>query len=161
MELLVLEEAMTIKEKIELEQEAGAIRLYKEGVFWAAYEQSAYAVWQEKKYKPTKKFVKVAGMEVISVGFPNGALKGLLDSRNFAHCQDSQDKCIVLERDTPIDKEEFLAWKDEVVCREENNVKNVREIRGKGVVERLQQFDLSNATPLECMNFLAELKRVM
>jgi hypothetical protein len=32
--------------------------VFKEGVFWVAYEQSAYYIAQLKKYKPTKKYLK-------------------------------------------------------------------------------------------------------
>ena len=46
------------------------VKIYREGVFWVAYEQSAYYFWKLKGYKPTKRFVKVVGMEVVSVGFP-------------------------------------------------------------------------------------------
>ena len=64
---------MTIKEKIEYE-DGQLVHLWKEGVFWVAYEQSAYLVSQVKKLKPTKKYVKTAGREVVSVGFPSSVL---------------------------------------------------------------------------------------
>jgi hypothetical protein len=34
---------------------AQEVNWYKEGLFWVAYEQSAYFVWRLKGYKPTKK----------------------------------------------------------------------------------------------------------
>jgi hypothetical protein len=34
------------------------IKLYKQGLFWVAYEQSAYNIWQLKGFKPTKKWLK-------------------------------------------------------------------------------------------------------
>ena len=45
---------MTIVEKLERKSDV-EVALYKEGVFWIAYEQSAYLVSQVKALKPTKK----------------------------------------------------------------------------------------------------------
>jgi hypothetical protein len=51
---------MTIFEKIH-HTSLGEVRIYKEGAFWVAYEQSAYYFAMLKGYKPTKKFVKCIG----------------------------------------------------------------------------------------------------
>jgi hypothetical protein len=47
----------SINEKI-VHSSLCSVNLYKEGIFWTAYEQSAYYVWQLKGYKPTKKRYK-------------------------------------------------------------------------------------------------------
>jgi len=47
---------MTIAEKLK-QRAPNEIQLYKEGVFWVAYEQSAFAVCKIKPYKPKKKFM--------------------------------------------------------------------------------------------------------
>ena len=72
---------MTIREKIDVAAVATEqqIHLWKEGIFWVAYEQSAYLVWLLKKYKPTKKFIKSVGMEVVSIGFPATALASVME----------------------------------------------------------------------------------
>ncbi|MDR0334140.1 MAG: hypothetical protein LBI15_11865 [Dysgonamonadaceae bacterium] len=59
---------MIIKEKIH-HTDTFAVNLYKEGIFWMAYEQSAYAVCQIKPYIARKKYVKAVSAEVVSVGF--------------------------------------------------------------------------------------------
>jgi hypothetical protein len=66
---------MTISEKI-IHSDAFHVNIYKEGVFWIAYEQSAYYFYVQKGYKPTKKFIKCIGQEVVSIGFPENALAG-------------------------------------------------------------------------------------
>jgi len=48
---------MTISEKRE-HADAYEVKLYREGVFWVAYEQNAYYCGQQKGYKPTKKWIK-------------------------------------------------------------------------------------------------------
>jgi hypothetical protein len=45
--------------------------LFKEGVFWVVYEQSAYFKAELKKYKPTKKYFKNINKTVVFIGFPN------------------------------------------------------------------------------------------
>ena len=49
------------------------IILYREGLFWKAYERSAFAVCtQIRPFKPTKRSLKtLGGGELISIGFPS------------------------------------------------------------------------------------------
>ena len=49
---------------------AGQVVLFLEGKFWKAYERSAWALARLYNFKPSKRFVKLVGEEVISVGFP-------------------------------------------------------------------------------------------
>ncbi|MCM1302261.1 MAG: hypothetical protein NC250_00505 [Alistipes senegalensis] len=46
--------------------------LYREGLFWKAYERSAYVLCtQVRAFKPTRKILKtLAGGDIVSVGFP-------------------------------------------------------------------------------------------
>lgn len=44
--------------------------LFLEGKFWKAYEKSAYVLTKLYGFKPTKRYVKLVGKEIISVGFP-------------------------------------------------------------------------------------------
>ena len=71
---------MTKQEIINFEQAAtgATIALVKEGLFWRAYEQSAYLLtkifWPDLKVNSS--FVKSAGQEVFYVGFPDTSLQG-------------------------------------------------------------------------------------
>ena len=63
---------MTSKDFIEAEAgNNGSIILYREGLFWKAYEKSAYAVCtQIKPLKAIKRRLKsLGGGEIVSVGF--------------------------------------------------------------------------------------------
>ena len=145
--------------------------MFKEGVFWVAYEQSAYIVWLRKKYKPTKKFIKIAGQEVVSVGFPKNALAGIV-GENGALSAEKEEKHIVLSiADFPnfdnIENlnEKFLEWKNGLETSETKSNTPQKcaafETTETTIIEKLKNFDISNATPLECMNFLAEMKKVV
>ena len=59
----------TVSEKI-THSSLHQVKLYKQGLFWVAYEQSAYYIWQLKGFKP-KKWYKNILKEVVQVGFPN------------------------------------------------------------------------------------------
>lgn len=52
--------------------------LFLEGKFWKAYECSAFVLTKLYNFKPSKRFIKLVGEEVISVGFPNEQLKKYL-----------------------------------------------------------------------------------
>ena len=158
------------------------VHLYKEGAFWVAYEQSAYAICRVKAYKATKKFVKAAGMEVVSVGFPENALASVVEVGSFlpmveagaASATDGQpsNNHIILHIEHPIDETEFRKWKNGIELSNMENVGNAKKLlttslqepspqppASTAIVERLKSFDLSNATPMESMMFLSELKR--
>ena len=50
-------------------------------MFWVAYEQSAYYIWQIKGYKPAKKWVKSIAIEVVQMGFPKrGFVNGYVEA---------------------------------------------------------------------------------
>lgn len=49
------------------------IYLYREGIFYKAYERSAYAfVTTVQQFMVKKKFFKCTNCEVVSIGFPSG-----------------------------------------------------------------------------------------
>jgi hypothetical protein len=61
---------MSIQEITTIEdQNTGEIHLHKEGMFWKAYQQSAYLFTREvKAFKVSKKWVKAVGREVAGFG---------------------------------------------------------------------------------------------
>ncbi len=102
---------MTSKDFIRAEAEnTDRIILYKEGLFWKAYERSAYILCQQvRPFKPTKKSLKsLDGGEIVSVGFPwkheekyIGGLSVLEESAEGR----------VLAAATSIDPADFENWK--------------------------------------------------
>lgn len=102
---------MTSQDFIRAEAEnTDRIILYKEGLFWKAYERSAYILCtQVRPFKPTKKSLKsLDGGEIVSVGFPwkheqkhIGALERL----------ESGDERLTLAAASAIDPADFEAWK--------------------------------------------------
>ena len=157
---------MTINEKIQYEN-GEWVHLWKEGVFWVAYEQSAYLVSQVKKLKPTRKYVKAAGMEVVSVGFPGSVLEGIVSPPvETGHALSLQitertETHLILQSTQQIDNEEFVVWKNGIGIESgvyRNEARPVSAL-SSGVLDQIRNFDLSNATPIACMMFLSEIKK--
>lgn len=153
---------MTILEKIRYSQNGSDVKeihIWKEGVFWVAYEQSAYSVWLQKHYKATKKFIKTAAMAVISIGFPQAALSHFIDIEK--ECASSQqDSHIIFSNPKQYTEDEFAAWKASVPLNNRSTSCPIvkEETCAFSIETRLRNFDLLNATPMMCMNFIAELK---
>lgn len=86
------------------------IVLYREGLFWKAYERSAFAVCsQVRPFKPTKKALKtLGGGELISIGFPTLSESAVLGALERVA---EEPMRLVLAAPRPIVEREFEAWK--------------------------------------------------
>jgi hypothetical protein len=149
---------MTIQEKI-VHPALDDVFLYREGIFWMAYEQSAYAVSQVKTLKAVKKYVKVIGREVVSVGFPDAALAKVSASFNEFSKDGNRVK---MKAQAPIAIEAFEAWKNGLPLFVVPALIEAHITPDKmpvDIVGKIRQFDIANKTPVECMTFLAELKK--
>lgn len=102
---------MTSKEIFENEQgNTEQIRLYAEGLFWKAYERSAYACCtQLRGFKPTKKYIKAMDGEIVSIGFPQTSLSTLVDEEQIV---ERGEKSVVIKCMEPIDEKMFVVWKN-------------------------------------------------
>ncbi len=73
---------MKIKAILQIEQKnTNSIFLHKEGLFWRAYERSAYLFTLHiKVYQITKKFYKNVNSEVVYLGFHSNSLEQILET---------------------------------------------------------------------------------
>jgi len=76
---------MKIAEILKLEQNnTENIILHHEGLFWRAYEWSAFRfVKHLKPYQITKKHIKSVKTDIVYCGFPQNALNQALKGRNI------------------------------------------------------------------------------
>ncbi len=154
---------MIISEKI-LHNSLFEVRLYKEGIFWIAYEQSAYIISCVKTLKPTKKLVKKLGKEVISVGFPDSSLEKIISMYTL---KERRDTLVVMETDIPCNEIAYQQWKDQteitipspIQVTEQPAIELAVQKRESSVVERVLAFDMGNSTPMQCFIFLNELQQ--
>ncbi len=150
---------MTIQEKI-AEKDRKIIRLYKEGVFWIAYESDAYVVSQVKVLKPTKKYVKAVQQEVVSVGFPHSSLESILQ---YFEVKEHNETFIEAECVEPVDMFAFETWKNQLQLQLKTttaaqSVAPKTDNTGQLLFERVRSFKLYTASPMDCMRFIEELQ---
>lgn len=131
--------------------------LYKEGVFWVAYEQSAYFFAQLKGYKPTKKYYKNINKWVVSVGFPQADdLLNNLQQNNTITWVNKTESSIEMLLAEEVSNTNFNLWKQNVKEKEQKITTNTTK---KSSIEQLvKAFPLANKTPMEAFLFLKELQ---
>ena len=161
---------MTIENILEAEaQVTDRVTLYYEGMFWKAYERSAFLVCSQiRAFKPTKKFVKkMGGREVVSIGFPDTSLETLMQGRQKAS---ESHISRTYSGFRPLNEQEFLLWKNKsgsLPCplpKEEAEVEPEPEQPHNPipeVVQQLKDFDLLNHTPYDCLILVKELKKML
>ena len=130
------------------------ILLYKEGVFWVAYEQSAYYIAQYKGYKPTKKYFKNINQTIVSVGFPNiDALINEIEQNNSIQYIKKTDTTIEILLQKSVTITDVELWKENILQ------KNQEKLTSKASIEQLvKAFPLANKTPMEAFLFIKELQ---
>lgn len=173
---------MTSKDFIRAEADnTDRIILYKEGLFWKAYERSAYILcMQVRPFKPTKKSLKsLDGGEIVSVGFPWKHEEKYIGA---LECLESGDERLTLAAASAIDPADFEKWKVELPLlappsksktetaegREQGAPANAEVPAGHtsptaalAAAERIKAFNLAESTPLECMLLISELKKTL
>ncbi len=111
---------MQTKDIIGVERQNGeGIFLYKEGIFWRAYNQSAFQFSKHfKAFKLTKKFVKRVGEEVISLGFPDKLLPTFLESAKDNNLLVEQNENKIRISGLPkLTKETYEEWARKVLVK--------------------------------------------
>ena len=134
------------------------IKLYKQGLFWVAYEQSAYYIWQIKGFKPSKKWYKNILKEVVQVGFPN--VDEVLKA-NDIEIIEQQEAYVCFNIKNDIKQQSFDEWKNALILTEAKNQSNTILCKKETVEERIAQFDISNKTPMEALLFINDLKKII
>lgn len=148
---------MTIKDKV-VHSSAHEVRLYKEGLFWVAYEQSAFFFWQLKGYKPNKRYVKLLQKEVVSIGFPDSALLSIVTQANLVLCE-TKGNCINSHSFIVANAMEYAIfedWKDNLVIVQKG--RNKIAIVENEVAIKIKSFPLAYKTPIEAFLFLKEMQ---
>ncbi|WP_300704617.1 hypothetical protein [Bacteroides sp.] len=143
------------------------IILLREGIFWKAYERSAYAFFMQiHPYKPTRKWVISVKQDIVSLGFPMSSADTILkDAKILLKQADS----IVLSA-LPVIAEEVEGWKQNLpmILPDSKQVPQKSDLfvaPKSAIYEQLANnirgFNLESKTPVECMLFLMEQKRML
>ncbi len=98
----------------ESNRESGRLVLFLEGKFWKAYERSAYVLTMLYNFKPSRRFIKLVGEEVISVGFPQEQMSKYLANPLV---EEGGKRCRVFVQH-PSDEKAFREWKSATRVKE-------------------------------------------
>ena len=135
----------------------------REGMFWHLYERSAFLfVKQVKALKPTRRYIKAIGRQVVSVGFPESSLEELCCGHE--RMVDRPDR-VELKSLQAVDLCEFEEWKtgkpSSAPVGAEDMVQLVSPSYSPVEMDVLS-FDLAHKTPMDCFLFVDMLqKRLM
>jgi hypothetical protein len=132
--------------------------LYKQGLFWVAYEQSAYYMWQIKGFKPIKKWYKNSNSIVVQVGFTN--IDEVLKT-NDIEIIEQQEAYMCFNIKNAIEQQSFEEWKNALTITAPKTQSNSSNCKKETLEERIAQFDISNKTPMEALLFINDLKKVI
>lgn len=139
---------MTILEKITLQNNhCNYIYLFKEGVFYKAYNEGAFLL-QETNYKVSAKYVKSVSSIVYSLGFPEVGLHKL---KTYFNCSVVNDKIIKLtNKNVFFNMKAYKLW-----CTTNNRTVNSNQI----ILDKIKKYPLETKTPIEVYLWLFELQK--
>lgn len=149
-------------------------------MFLKAYQHSAFQfITHVRPYRAIKKHFKSVGSDVVMLGFPSERLKEIFPDAEIDYIDGEMHVRVPCP---PIDFKAYLAWFDTIAPQPErpraktpaapapdatDQTEQIALPRGEtltspvnhyGVLRKIQDFSLENATPLECMLFLRDLK---
>lgn len=154
----------TIKEILHAESgNTSRIYLYREGLFLKAYERSAY-LWTRDvcRYEVKSRYVKSAGAEVMSIGFPASVLEQKLAGRGYAKDGDN----VTVEAvggGAAFDEAAYRQWRDDCGSAASMAARvggDAGTLDKDSIAARVMEFPLESRSPMECMIFLSELKKL-
>lgn len=113
------------------------IYFYREGVFYKAYERSAYLfVHHVKPFRIKKRFVKSVKLEVVSVGFPTNSLYNYFAKERVVE----SEKEAKVELGQKIDSEDFEQWRAAIPYKRTVVWRQVATETAGGVYRPLRQI---------------------
>lgn len=139
------------------------IYFYQEGIFYKAYERSAFAfVTYYKAFKVKRKFYKCLNKEVVSIGFPSAGIERYFPKEKIQKDTDG----VVVELNGELDINQFEEWKASIPlikdtvninsksiaeatpCNKNNDNRGISDVE---VVMKIKTFPIESKTPLDCM----------
>jgi len=139
-----------------------SIHLHKDGLFWRAYEVSAYHfVSHIKEYRPIKKYYKVVQGDVVYIGFPASVKEDVKDIciEKRYNLEYLSDKHMVIL--TNFETSGFISWKDSILIQHKNvsplQIQNNNT--GKSILTEIATYPLALKTPMEAQQFLHDIQK--
>jgi hypothetical protein len=156
---------MQTKDMLVLESAGkGRIVLHKEGIFWRAYQYSAYLF--SKHIRPLKvntKLVKAVDTEIAYLGFPEKVLEEALQlAGEKGWSVEKEEKLIKIGIGEAVSPEAFQAWIPKPGKEHEGpSAEEVTEGSDSydEVIRKLRSYPILEKSPLETQQFVLHLQK--
>ena len=140
------------------------IILHREGIFYIAYEQSAWLFSVAlHAFRVKRLFVKCVAQDVVSIGFPMTSLGKFTGGCEVVD-EDSIVHLLLPNGDLP-QSCDFESWKA-MQAGEDSGRHTAESLADDAIakkmelLERIDGFPIESKSPIECMLFLSEIKAV-
>jgi len=151
--------------KFENEKPQGVLRLVEANGFYRAYNHSAFLFHQAiAQHKVTRKFAKNINQEIVYVGFPVDKLLERIGERSHKKTDLGYD--VELTESERPDDANYDEWR-RTVPTEAASHGDVNSLIPRGdelyraVCERIRAYPMETRSLIECVSFLADLKKVL
>tara|TARA_B110000459_G_C16348119_1_gene375339 strand:- start:234 stop:671 length:438 start_codon:yes stop_codon:yes gene_type:complete len=142
---------MTLLEKTILQStHSSKIVLFKEGIFYKAYNEWAFLL-RAKNYKVSVKKNKNIETEVISIGFPEVVF---IKMKTKFKVVDYENYKILITNEL-LTEIAYQDWKKRIISAQNNST---YKITPQQIVKELKEYTLANKTPMEAFIWLENLQ---
>ena len=145
---------MKIEDNLKKEdQNKDKIYLYAEGIFWKAYERSAFLFFKNlKSYNVKTRFYKKVNRDVKYLGFPMSSLNKIIND-NYTVNEIVPEKELSISGLVPVNMIEYEEWCTKQSVNNENTKSDCDDL-----MSRISHFPVLQKSPLECQNFIIQLQ---
>lgn len=155
---------MQAKEIIAIEVKNRAdIHLHKDGLFWRAYNVSAYQfIKYFKKFKINKRFVKAIQAELAYLGFPEKSLAALLEEAEKSNYEVRKSELHIHISGLPaIMGNDYSEWFEKIPLARKNSTSVCEKGKYEEVIHEIRSFPLLEKSPLETQSFLLSIQKTI
>ncbi len=148
---------MKITEILHKENDNKGIILHKEGIFWRAYERSAYRfVSSLIAYRVKLRYYKNIKQDVVYIGFPvSGTDKILQLCAEKGYEIQKQDTELLIAGMQ--DDDGYEKWKNRIV-QEGIRTEDEHKPKASELLKEIASYPLASKTPMEAQQFLYEIQ---
>jgi len=158
-----------MQQKVNLAAQPNTLYLFKEGMFYKAYNQNAmWFVQQIKPYKVTVKYIKKIKQEVYSIGFPITYLASInlkpIALQNIANTTPKL-LCYTITQQ-PIKQINYINWCANLPRQNAQPIQIIQPNTNSttmqtNIITPLQNFEMATKTPIQAFEFLIQLKKML
>lgn len=171
-----LTEILDIERKRPLPEHYLQIRLWADGSFYRAYEFSAWLCCRYiRQFKVTRRTIAAANSDLLFIGFPQSSLDKFKPEGASVALFDDKNVLLTLPEGMVVPSEgstleqEFQNWRTTIPLTESKTeqqkgikapkLSSSSPVSMTGIMKSIMEFSIESNTPIDCMLFLAEVKK--